>query len=153
MMRVEELMTRNVRTCGPDERLSTAAAIMWQFDCGCVPIVDADGHVLGMVTDRDICMAGLTQGKPAHELPVTLPMSDNVWSCRADDTLEVAERTMREKKVRRLPVLDAGERLVGILSLNDLVRGASKTRARKPAEITDVELRETIAAIGAPPVG
>lgn len=149
-MRVEELMSRSVRTCGPDEPLSAAAAIMWEHDCGSVPIVDQNRRVLGMVTDRDICMASLTQGKPAHELPVTLPMSRSVWSCRATDTVELAERTMREKGVRRLPVLDASDSLVGILSLNDIVREASKPRGRKPPEITDAEVRETMAAICAP---
>ncbi len=146
MMKVEQLMTKNVHACRPDEPLSTAAAIMWQHDCGCVPVVDEDRHVLGMVTDRDICMASLTQGKPAHELPVTLPMSGKVWSCRPTDTIDGAERTMREKRVRRLPVVDANNRLVGILSFADIVREAKG----RPAEISDVEVRDTIAAIATP---
>jgi CBS domain-containing protein len=146
MLKVEQVMTKTVRACGPDEPLSTAAAIMWQHDCGCVPIVDEDRHVLGMVTDRDICMAGLTQRKPAHELPVTLPMSDKVWSCRPTDTVDLAERTMREKRVRRLPVLDTSNRLVGILSFADIVREAKG----KSAEISETDVRDTIAAIGTP---
>ena len=145
-MKVEQLMTKSVQACRQNEPLSTAAAIMWQHDCGCVPIVDENRHVLGMVTDRDICMASLTQGKPAHELPVTLPMSSNVWTCRVTDTVDGAERTMREKQVRRLPVVDSDNRLVGILSFHDIV---SKATGRA-APISDVEVRDTIAAIGTP---
>ena len=145
-MKVEDLMTKNVRTCRPNEPLSKAAEIMWHTDCGCVPVVDESHRVLGMVTDRDICMASLTQGKPAHEIPVTVPMSGNVWSCRATDTVDGAERTMREKRVRRLPVVDTNNRLVGILSYSDVVRGATG----RPAEISDVEVRDTMAAICTP---
>jgi CBS domain-containing protein len=63
-VKVFELMTRDVKTCGCADMVEHAAHIMWTRDCGCVPVVDGDGHVVGMVTDRDVCMAAYTQGRP-----------------------------------------------------------------------------------------
>jgi CBS domain-containing protein len=150
-MLVKDLMTRNVVTCQPQDSLATAASIMWTHDCGCVPVVDEDRQVLGMVTDRDICMATWLNGRPVHDLSVTQPMSKSVWTCRDTDPLETAERIMREKEVRRLPVVDARGRLVGILSVNDILREAARPQgALKAREVSDAEVRETLVAVSKP---
>jgi CBS-domain-containing membrane protein len=79
-----------------------------------------------MVTDRDVCMAAYTQGRPLREMRVGEVMSSKVHACRMADDLEVAERMMKSRQVRRLPVLDTDERLVGMLSLNDLALRAAR---------------------------
>ena len=146
-MNVEQAMTTGVKTCRPQDALSTAAHLMWDHDCGCVPVVDEKLKVLGIITDRDICMAAYTQGKPLYELPVSLAMSKNVWSVRPGDTISAAELVMQEHQIRRLPVVDVTGRLVGLLSLNDLARHASRERTQKRKAVSDAEIGETLAAI------
>jgi len=121
-------MTRSARTCGPDDSLTCAAGVMWDNDCGCVPVVDADGKAIAMITDRDICMAGYTQGKPLWQIPVSSAASHGIATVRAEDTIEFAENTMRRHRVRRVPVVDASGRPIGVLSLNDLARHTGKRR-------------------------
>jgi CBS-domain-containing membrane protein len=79
---------------------------------------------VGVVTDRDVCMAAYTQGKPLRAIPVTVAASRSVHSVRPDAAVEVAEAVMKMHRIRRLPVLDIGGNLVGMLSLADIVRCA-----------------------------
>jgi CBS-domain-containing membrane protein len=97
---------------------------MWDLDCGCVPVVDATGKVLAMLTDRDVCMAAFTRGLRLWEMTVASAASRHVIAVRPDDTLETAAQRMREHQIRRLPVVDGEGKLVGVLSTNDLVRRA-----------------------------
>jgi CBS domain-containing protein len=122
MIRVRDLMTRDVATCGHRDSLALAAQLMWDCDCGIVPVVDESGRVVGVVTDRDICMAGWFKNRPLSELRVEDAASHALYAVAEDDPIEVAEVRMRAHQVRRLPVVDAGGRLLGILSLNDLAR-------------------------------
>ncbi|HEX5012260.1 MAG TPA: CBS domain-containing protein [Planctomycetota bacterium] len=148
-MKIEQLMTRDVRTVGPDDRLDRAAQLMWEADCGCLPVVDGDQHVVGMITDRDVCMAAWTQGRALCELPVRGAMSSRVISCAPSDATVRAERLMRDHQVRRVPVVDGQALLVGLLSLNDLALAAqpgSGTRDVRPDEVAD-----TLAAVGRRP--
>lgn len=132
-MRVKELMTHSVATCRSSDTLNEAAKIMWEADCGCVPVIDDDRQPVGMITDRDICMATYTQGKPPSAIRLPSAMSSTVITCRADDSLAVAEETMRRHRLRRLPVVDTSGAVVGILSLTDLA-----TRSRvKPERVQD----------------
>jgi len=119
-MNVEELMTRDVATCRPGDALSHAAQLMWDRDCGCVPVVDDAGVPLAMITDRDVCMAALTQGRPLTQIPVSTAMSQRIVTCAPSDEVTTAESIMRSSQVRRLPVTDARGVLVGVLSLNDI---------------------------------
>lgn len=123
-MTIAELMTRNVRACAPTDPLQTAARIMWEQDCGAVPVVGDDGRVVGMVTDRDVCMAAMFRGQPLHQCAVHDVMSHPVVACRAEDPVKQAEESMRAHRIRRLPIVDAEGRLSGILSVNDLVLAA-----------------------------
>jgi len=148
-MLVNNLMTANPKTCQPNDNLDAAARIMWEADCGAVPIVDNDGRVIGLVTDRDICMAAYTQGQPLRSIPLTVAMAKNVLTCRADDDVGAAESIMREARVRRLPVVDHDDRLVGMLSLNDLAREAVHEGVRRDAPQPD-DLARTLAAICEP---
>jgi len=151
-MNVGQLMTQNVRTCHSEDTLHTAAQIMWDNDCGCVPVTDADRRVVGMLTDRDICMAAYTQGGPLRALKVSSAMSKKLHACKPEDSLATAEEILRANQIRRLPVVDHEGRLVGIVSLNDLAREAEgeRTRGAKMREVTVEEIGATLAAICTP---
>ena len=152
-MKVEQLMTRDVEVCTEADALNRAAELMWERDCGCVPVisVDGDGGIVGVVTDRDIAMAAYTQGKQLWAIPVGAAMARKVIACHANDDISQAEALMRDNQVRRLPVLDQKEHLVGILSVNDIVREAQREAASgKRAEVTGEGLTETLASICKP---
>ncbi len=152
-MKTEELMTRDVRTCGPDDRLNAAAHIMWDRDCGCVPVVEqADGaaRVVGMLTDRDVCMAAYTQGRPLEDITVRSAMSKEVCACRCTDPLETAVKTLEEHQIRRLPVLDEGGRLMGMLSLADIACEAEREHGRIQRDVSDDQVAEALEVISRP---
>jgi CBS domain-containing protein len=119
---------------------------MWEYDCGLVPVVNDDGRLAGVVTDRDICMAAYTQGQPLHAIPVTTAMASNVLVGRADEAIEDAERSMRDAQIRRLPIVDEAGRPEGVLSLNDIARATARTKK----STLDRELVATLAAICEP---
>lgn len=124
---VAEIMSTAGHTCRSSDTCGRAAQLMWEYDCGALPIVDARGTAVGMVTDRDICMAAHTQGKSVWQIPVTSASSLRVCSVDADDSIALALELMKMHRVRRLPVVDRGKNLVGILSLADIVRNARST--------------------------
>jgi CBS domain-containing protein len=147
-MNVRDVMTTVVASVDVGETLSAAAQLMWECDCGVVPVKDGD-TVVGMVTDRDICMAAWSKNQPPSEIRVAEAMSRELYACSADDRLSVAEDLMQVRQVRRLPVLDAERRLVGILSLADIVRQSRPPALRdKPGAATDVA--STLATICQP---
>ena len=148
-MKVKDVMTTNVRTCFTSDSLVTAAQFMWDYDCGCVPVLNEHGRVVGMLTDRDICMAAFFQGVPIGEIKVSAVMSRQLFGCTSDDGLSAAERIMRDKKVRRLPVLNKEGRLVGLLSLSDIARHADDEYARGGAKryVTDAEVARLTAVV------
>jgi CBS domain-containing protein len=119
-MNVSDLMTRSVHACRVGDRLNAAARVMWDHAVGCVPVVNHGGYVIGVLTDRDCCMAAYTTGKSLPELRVEDAMSRHVISCRPYDSLTVVEDLMRHHRVRRLPIVDDAGRLVGMLSASDL---------------------------------
>jgi CBS domain-containing protein len=150
-MKVKELMTSEAKSCNMLASLNSAAQIMWDNDCGFVPIVDNENRVLGVITDRDICMAAYLQGATLTATPVTSAMSKQVFCCRPDDDVSTAEGIMREKQVRRLPVLDAQNHLVGVISLNDIAREGERELSGKAArQVTDPEITRLMAAVCAP---
>lgn len=146
-------MTCDVKVCTDADTLNRAAQLMWEFDCGCIPVIHAngDGHVVGVVTDRDLAMAAYTQGKQLWAIPITSAMAHNVIACHASDGISQAEALMRDNRVRRLPVLDQDERLAGIISLNDIAREARReTAAGRRVEVTDEGVTETLATVCQP---
>ena len=150
-MKVRELMACDVKCCATYNTLNTAAQLMWDNDIGCVPILERDGRVVGMLTDRDVCMAAYTQGVSLTGALVTSAMSKQVFSCAPEDDVGSAEKLMREKQTRRLPVIEAGGQLVGILSLNDIAREAQReAEAKKAREVTDAEIARVMASLCAP---
>jgi CBS domain-containing protein len=143
-MKVQDMMSRDPATCGADESLVAAARILWERDCGIVPVVDGRGVPVGVVTDRDVCMAAYTRGRRLDEIPVHTVMAQVVSTCRSDEPVVSALEVMRQMQVRRLPVVDEDGRLCGVLSITDIVRAARGDGATSAAVIA------TLAAIGAP---
>jgi CBS domain-containing protein len=143
-MIVESLMTRDVESARPDSTLAEAAAVMWRRDCGIVPVVEEGGGVVGVITDRDICMALSMRGQRASEVRVAEVMARAVETCTPVDDVREALEAMARRQVRRLPVVDSRGRLVGVLSLNDIIR-----RTRKGKRGKRVSRRAALAALRA----
>jgi CBS domain-containing protein len=146
-MRVEDLMTKTVWACVPTDTLNRAAQLLWEHDCGVVPVVDRDRVVVGMITDRDICMAAYMTGRPLTHVRVLDAMARRVHAVREGESIDHAQHVMAEFQVRRLPIVDAGHRLVGILSMTDLARRAHRSGLVAKGPTADGVAR-TLAAIG-----
>jgi CBS-domain-containing membrane protein len=132
-MRVQDWMTDDVRTCNTETSLNDAAYQMWCADCGILPVVSEDRTVVGMITDRDVCMAACLRGGTLKDLKVGDAMARTVFTCQPTDSIEDAIRCMADHQVRRVPVVDARGKLVGILAANDLARqivGLADERSR-----------------------
>ena len=148
-MQIRDVMVRDVKTCSGTDSLNRAAQIMWEHDCGVVPVVDDDGRVIGIVTDRDACMAAYTKGRAFAQIGVEEVMSRDVISCRPTDGVAEVEKMMQKRRVRRLPVTDPQGFLKGIVSLNDLARRAA-ARVKSTDPIALAEVAETLAAVCRP---
>ncbi len=150
-MRIEDLMTKEVQFCGPSDSLERAAQLMWDHDCGCLPVCVRDGkganRAVGMITDRDICMSALFQRRALRDLPVRDAMAQQVVSCSLGEALGHAEKVMRGGQIRRLPVLDNEGSLIGVISLADLAREAVRERSRARKNITETAVGHTLAVI------
>ena len=120
-MKVRDLMTADVKSCSSDTNLAAAASRMWEGDCGALPVVDDDGKFIGMITDRDICMAVATRPRLASDILVGEVTSGAIYVCHPTDEVQFALKTMRKEKVRRLPVVNDKGILQGILSTNDII--------------------------------
>jgi CBS domain-containing protein len=144
-MTVKELQTSNVKAAGPDTDLAIVAKMMWDGDCGAVPVVNDERKVIGMITDRDIAIATATRSKTPGEIRASEVITNHgVHAVKPDDDVRVAMRTMRKHRVRRLPVVDQQQRLAGILSINDLAINTSSTL---PDSVPAQEFLETLQAI------
>jgi CBS domain-containing protein len=123
-MRARDIMTKNPECCRRDHTARDAARVMRDHDCGCVPIVDDGGKVVGIVTDRDLAVRGVAAGKDSSTKLNDL-MTPVAECCGPDDDLRDVEQKMAELQVRRIPIVDAEGRSVGIISQGDIARAAS----------------------------
>src|SRR5262245_6899704 len=119
-MKIAQLMTKDVKLCRKTDMLDRAARLMWDHDIGAVPVIDDSGQLVGIVTDRDACIAAYMQSQPLHAMPVWIAMSKHVVTCKPDDQDAAVATLMAKHQVRRVPVVDDAQRLLGIVSLNDL---------------------------------
>jgi len=151
-MRIEQLMAKVPRTCRPSQSISNAAQMMWNADCGCLPVTADDGsqRLLGMITDRDICMAIRFEGSDFGELRVEDVMTEVVRACNPEDPVSEAMAIMAEAHLRRLPVVDGSERVIGLLSLTDLALEAAREAAWESPELSMAEIGGLLAAISLP---
>jgi CBS domain-containing protein len=147
-MKVGDVMTRRVRSCRPTHSAETVMHTLWEQDLGALPVVNEIGEPIAMITDRDIAVAAYTQGKALHDIPVHSAMSKDVRTAHISDSLLAAERTMRIHQLHRLPVIDESNRLVGVLSLKDLVVSRTASGLGTPGEETSI--LQTLAAIARP---
>jgi len=143
------IMSSVVRSCSPGDSLNRAAQIMWEFNCGALPVVSDEGLILGMITDRDVCMASYTRGQNLSALTVDHAMSRSVKACSAGEPIRRVLEIMEQSQVRRVPVVEAGK-VVGMVALADIARLVEGARIGRAAAC-DV-LAKALAAISqAPP--
>ena len=119
-MKIREVMSSPAHTCRLQDSLEQAARLLWEHDCGMLPVEDGDGRVCAAITDRDICMGAYTRGRRLADLCVSDSMSTDVVTCGADDDVAVVAKGMAARQVHRLPVVDKQGKAIGVVSLNDL---------------------------------
>ncbi|WXH29729.1 Inosine-5'-monophosphate dehydrogenase [Myxococcus stipitatus] len=134
-----EVMTRNVRTARRDSSLREVARLMRDEDCGVIPIVDERGRLVGLVTDRELALRAFTDGQPPEQLRVSDVMTEDIDAVTLDETLHTALALMTRRQLRRLPVIEHDDRLVGIISLSDIAQRADN----------DEELQRALSRISA----
>ncbi|HEX6742484.1 MAG TPA: CBS domain-containing protein [Sphingomicrobium sp.] len=131
-MKVRDVMTSNVQTVQPDQRVQEAASFMLSADAGSIPVTEGD-RLIGMITDRDIAVRGVAKGM-GPDTPVRELMTNDVVCVREDEDCSAVASRMSEAQVRRLPVVDEQERLCGIVSLGDLARETESESAHQALE-------------------
>jgi CBS domain-containing protein len=145
-MKVKDVMTPDARAIWITDSLAHAAKEMWENDCGALPIIKDGRKVVGMITDRDICMATAIRDRNPSSISVEEVMNATVYAAEAEEDVEQALQTMREHKIRRLPVLNLEGELQGIVSMNDIVLKAKERNGKKP-QIAYADVVKTYQAI------
>ena len=143
-MLVKSIMTSEVESCAPDTTLAAAARIMSNRDCGIVPVLDSQRKLLGVITDRDVCLAVATRFRSPEELPVRDVMTQKVYTCSPDDDTRTVLNVMKNHAVRRVPVVTADGRLNGVISIDDLVLRAD---SHKGAAVSDEHVLDALKSI------
>jgi CBS domain-containing protein len=143
-MRAKEIMTKDPDCLSGDDTARRAAQVMRDRDCGCVPIVDGAGKVIGIVTDRDLAVRGIAAGKDTNTKLNDL-MTPVATTCSPDDDLRDVEQKMAELQVRRIPIVDAAGRCLGIISQADIALAAGRN-----STVTDREIALVVEQISQP---
>lgn len=146
-MKVKEIMTPNAKAIWLTESLADAAKLMWENDCGVLPIIKDGRKVIGMITDRDICMAVAMRDTNPSGVSVEEVMTGQVYSVNPEDDVNQALQAMQKHKIRRMPVVNPEGELEGMLSLNDIVLNAKSTDAAGSDSLDYVEVVKTYQAI------
>ena len=141
---VGEIMTRNARSCRPDDTLAAAAIAMCEADCRFLPVVNETGHPVGVVTDGDICLLGSTSHSRLSDMYVRDAMNGPPATCRSEDDVLDALRVMRERRIRHLPVVGPQGLLEGVLSLTDIVLKAEEEDSSALRREISAALREIV---------
>lgn len=145
-MKVKEIMTQDVKACGPETNLAAVTEILWRNNCGALPVLDSAGKLVGILTDRDICIALGTRNRRASELAAGDVAVRTVFTCKPGDEIHEALKMMREHQVRRVPVVSDGA-LAGILCLDDIMLHAEKADGKKTAGVSYEDAVTTMKAI------
>ena len=151
-MKVRELMTSNPAVCDLNASVSEAARKMWDSDCGVLPVLKDGREVVGLLTDRDICMALVINDCKASDVSAEKIISGQVYSVTPEDEIQTALALMQENKVRRLPVITDEGDLKGMVSMNDVVLRAEEVAGKKPPAITYADVVNTFKSICLHPV-
>lgn len=147
-MRAQQLMTSPPVTVHVNDPLNVAAEKMWDGDIGALAVVNDEGKITGMITDRDICMAAYTQGKSLDQLLVNCAMAHHVVTARPDQTIEEIEQLMGKHQLRRIPIVDAFGAPIGVVSMNDLA--IESVQPDTPMKLGPAKIAHTLAAICRP---
>ena len=139
---VRAIMKESPATCSPADSLRRAAEILWNADCGMVPVVEGDGRLVGVITDRDICMAAYFRDLAPSAIDVGSTMSRSLNTAKPDDSIDHVVHLMAEKQMRRVPIVE-NERLVGIVALADVARHVKTLESSSASRY----LAQTLAAI------
>lgn len=142
-MKVKDVMTEQVQCCSPEMNLAAVTELMWNNDCGMLPVVQG-GKLAGVITDRDICVALGTRNYPARDLAVRDVQTAKVETCEPESDVHRAMEVMRRARVRRLPVVNEAGVLQGIMSLNDIALRVDRTHG---ADLSYEQVLNTIKAI------
>lgn len=132
-MTVRDMMRTSPKYCAPTANLAAVTELLWSSGGGALPVIDAGGKIVGIVTDRDVCVAVGTRNLRPSELTAAQAMSHPVAVCQSGDDIHAALKIMRAKKVRRLPVTGDSGKLEGILCLTDLILHARHDDGSGPA--------------------
>jgi CBS domain-containing protein len=150
-MKVQDVMISPARSCTPDAAIVDAATTMWENHCGALPVLDEKGEPLGIVTDRDICMGLARKNRFPARIPVREVMTPYPFVCQPQDTVEEILAIMAENRVRRLPVVNAEGRLVGIVSISDVAAALPSGRQEvRGADAVHRMVAQTLLKISAP---
>ncbi len=146
-MKVREVMTDRLASCSPNTNLATVAGLMWENNCGVLPVLDDGGKVVGMITDRDICIAVATKHRLASDILVSEVMSSPVYACHPDNDIEDALKIMEDGNVLRLPVINDDGALQGTLSVYGIVLHAGNGKGRKSQALSAERVVSTLKGI------
>lgn len=126
-MKVMDIMVHDVKSCDPDTNLESVAMMMWNNDCGSIPVLNNEGNPVGLITDRDIAMASALNHKALWDITTKEVMNTRpVYTCRSGDDIKSAIKLMQTHHIRRLPVTDGTGHLEGILSVDDIIASSNK---------------------------
>lgn len=148
-MKVRDVMMDSPVYCQPEHNLGTATELMWNANCGILPVVSNSGKPVGVVTDRDLCIALGTRNRLPGEILVADVMSGKLHSCSPDDDIHTALHTMRKEHVRRLPVISKDGTLTGVVSLDDVAMHAAEILGKTPPELNYRDVVNTYKGIAA----
>lgn len=151
-MKVIDVMTGTPASCTLATNLGAAVELLWNHNCGILPVLDSQQKVVGVVTDRDLCIALGTRNRLPGEITVGEVTTGKVFACRPNDDIGTAMATMGQAKVRRLPVINSEGRLEGLLSMDDVVLHAKPGKLGSPGELPYDEVADTFKKIYEPAV-
>ena len=149
-MYVRDIMTKPVATCSPETNLAAAVEILWNRDCGALPIVDSEHKVVGVITDRDICIALGTRNCLPSQITAADISSGQIVICKAGEDLRNALAMMAEARVRRLVVIDSEGKPEGILSIDDVVRRFETGSFKKDSGLSPIDFVNFLRRVYAP---
>lgn len=149
-MKVKDLMNRMTATCTPETDLGTAVEMLWNHNCGMLPIVNAQKIVVGVLTDRDICLALGTRNQVAGNITAKEVKQGEVFTCMPEDDLSEALATMARARVRRLPVVDISGALEGVLSMDDVLVHSEPESTTRADGISHAEVVDTLKQVYRP---
>ena len=130
-MKVKDVMKTDVGFCSVEDNLMKTAEVMRHRDCGVVPVIDDERRVVGMLTDRDLCLAVVARNRKASDVKTGDLIKGEAIICAADDKIESALRKMRKNQIKRLAVIGESGELVGIVSVSDILLGVRKDKNLK----------------------